>query len=177
MKQLALIFTMCLLLTGCQSVPPLNFSVESVQPSTNKIDAELKSITVSVATPAEKTGDIPQDIQIFNVPTLWKDSIEEALNRKTIFIDDAEKKVNLSVKILAMDIPSFGAEFKTIVTAKYDIIDRKSGEVLVNKTIQSEGIVPFDYAFLGAVRHQESINRAVKNNIMQFLTYLDSVKI
>jgi hypothetical protein len=42
------------LLSGCGSVPPLNFSVPNVGVSQKKIDAEMKSMTVTIARPDEK---------------------------------------------------------------------------------------------------------------------------
>ncbi|MEW0805056.1 hypothetical protein AB0U16_15655, partial [Escherichia coli] len=40
-------------LTGCASVPPLNFSTPNVGVSQKKIDAEIKSLTTSIS---EKHG-------------------------------------------------------------------------------------------------------------------------
>ena len=44
------------LLSGCGSIPPLNFSVPNVGISQKKIYAEMKSMTVTIARPDEKTG-------------------------------------------------------------------------------------------------------------------------
>lgn len=175
MKKILFVLFGLLALSGCQSVPPLNFVVQDIQPSSHKINAELKSVSVSLASPNEKKGDIEAGMEV--VPAFWKSALDDALARNSIFKDDVSRKVNLSVKVLALNAPSFGAEMKTISIAKYQIIDRANGEILYSSEITSEGTVPFNYAFLGVVRARESVNRAVQNNIKKFLEQLDSFDI
>ncbi|CNI68763.1 Uncharacterised protein [Yersinia frederiksenii] len=175
MKKIFIMIMSVFFLAGCQSVPPLNFSVPNVGMSNHKIDAELKSITVSLARPDEQHGDIEAGME--SVPMFWKSSLEESLNRMAIFRDDADKKVSLSVKVLALNIPSSGFSFTTKTIASYELIDRNSGRILYSQIITSEGVVPVDYAFLGLVRARESINRSIQNNISHFLSDLSSLNI
>ncbi len=175
------------LLTGCGSIPPLNFSVPNVGVSERKIAAEMKSLTVSVARPDEKKGNL--DLQYATVdmngqgggmgdstvPQMWQTALTEAVNRMAIFQDDAEKKVNLSVKILKLDVPGAGVSFTTNTIARYEIMDRKTGDLIFAQDISSSGTTPGDYAFLGMARMRESINRAVQNNITLFLQALETV--
>ena len=161
-------------LTGCQSLPPLNFSVPNVGYSQKKIDAELKSMTVSIARADEKTGDLPAGMETI-VPQLWQTALQEALNRMAVFTDDARTKVNLSVKILKLDVPNAGITFETSTAARYEVIDRRNGDIIYTQDIISTGVVPFDYAFAGITRSRESINRSVQNNITQFLQALETV--
>lgn len=163
-------------LSGCGSVPPLNFSVPNVGVSQKKIDAELKSMTVTIARPDEKTGDLPVGMEQM-VPQLWDSALTEALNKMTIFQDDASKKVNVSVKILKLDIPAGGLSMTTDTAARYEIMDRKTGDIIFTQDISSSGTTPLDYAFLGVARARESINRAVQNNITQFLQALETVDV
>ena len=44
----------------------------------------------------------------------------------------------------------------------------------VAESISSEGVVPMDYAFMGIIRATESMNRAVRNNIADFINSLES---
>jgi len=164
------------LLAGCAPMPPLNFSVPNVGVSQKKIDAELKSMTVTLARPDEKTGDMPAGMEQI-VPQLWLTALTESLNKMTIFQDDATKKVNLLVKILKVNVPGAGASFTTETAARYEIIDRKTGDIIFTQDISSSGTTPFDYAFVGMVRARESINRAVQNNITQFLQALETVDV
>ena len=131
---------------------------------------------VTVARPDEKKGDLKFNMQYSEtIPELWKTGLEDSLNRFLIFRDDGAKKLNLSVKILEWDTPSFGAEMTTETIARYELIDRSDGTVYFSSEITSKGIVPFDYAFAGVVRAMESANRAVQNNISLFLQQLQNV--
>jgi hypothetical protein len=164
------------LLSGCGSIPPLNFSVPNVGISQKKIYAEMKSMTVTIARPDEKTGELPVGMEQM-VPQLWQTALTEALNKMAIFQDDATKKVNVSVKILKLSPPGAGASMTTATAARYEIIDRKTGDIIFTQDISASGTTPYDYAFLGVARAQESINRAVQNNITQFLQALETVDI
>lgn len=170
-----LIFTL-ILATGCTPLPPLNFSAPNVGFSQKKIDAEMKSLTVTIARPDETTGELAFGIEQM-VPQLWQSALVEALNKMAIFQDDSPRKISLSVKILKLDDPAAGISMTTDATARYEIIDRKTGSIIFTQDISSSGITPFDFALLGVIRARESINRAVQNNITQFLKALETVDI
>jgi hypothetical protein len=164
------------LLAGCaQGIPPLNFSVPNVGPSATKIPAEAKSITVSMARPDEQTGQLRAGNE--TIAPYWKTSLEEALNKMAIFQDDAPKKVSLSVKVLKLDVPGGGSSMTTDAGARYELIDRSNGAVIFTTDINTSGTTPADFAFLGLARARESVNRAVQNNILQFLQALQTVNI
>lgn len=176
-------------LSGCGTLPPLNFSVPNVGMTTHKVDAEMKSLTVTVARPDEKTGNLDLKFASIDVngqgggagdqmvPQMWQMSLTEALNRMVVFQDDAIKKVNLSVKILKLEVPRAGVSFTTNTTARYEIMDRKTGDLIFTQDIASSGTTPGDFALLGMARMRESINRAVQNNITQFLQSLETVDV
>jgi len=163
-------------LSGCGSIPSLNFSVPNVGLAKRKIDAEMKSLTVSIARPDEKTGNLPVGMEQM-VPQLWQTALIEATNKMAIFQDDAAMKVNLSVQIRKLDIDGAGIEFSTRTTARYEIMDRKSGAVIFTQDIDATGSVEFGFSALGVARQRESINRAVQNNITQFLQALEGVDV
>lgn len=175
MKNRFLLIAMLFAISGCATPPPPNFSVPNVGASQHKINAELKSITVSIARPDEKTGELPTSTVVF-VP-LWKSALEDALNRMAIFKDDAKKKVSLAVKILKFDTPGFGMEMTTTAGARYEILDRDDGSIIYTADIETDGVCPVDYAFRGATRSIESWNRSVQNNISKFLMQLETVNI
>ena len=159
-----------LVLTGCTTVPPVDFTVQDVGMVDNRKDAELKSLTVGFA-PQTQQSTVEADATI---PPLWKESLTDALNRSLVFKDDMDKKVNLSVRITEFDIPAGGASMTTRVSAIYEIVDRNNGDLLFTQKISSEGVVPWDYAYSGLVRGVESWNRAVRNNIADFINILDN---
>jgi hypothetical protein len=164
--------SLLLVLTGCVSAPPLNFAVDGVQASAHKLDADLRATSVSYASPAEKTGDLPSDGEA--VPQLWQSALQEGLNRATLFDDDSSNKVNLLVKIMELDVPAGGVTMTTTSMARYQLVSRKTGKVLYQKDIAAIGEVSPGYAFSGLVRIKESINRAVQNNIREFLSSMDT---
>jgi hypothetical protein len=176
MIKIILILTAAISLAGCQSAPPINFSVPNVGYSKKKIDAELKSMTVGIARADEKTGALPAGMESM-VPQLWQTALQESMNRMAIFQDDSTKKVNLSVKILKLEVPGAGLSMVTETAARYEILDRKTGDIIYTQDIVSKGEVPFDYAFMGITRVRESVNRAVQNNITQFLQALETVDV
>ena len=60
----------------------------------------------------------------------------------------------------------------TEAVARYVIIDRTAGDIIFVRDIASSGTAPVS---LGAARLQESINRAVQNNIAQFLQATETI--
>ncbi|HAE02252.1 MAG TPA: UDP-N-acetylglucosamine acyltransferase [Rhodospirillaceae bacterium] len=169
MRQLKLLILALTLVTGCTQIPPVDFMVQDVGPVSNRKDAELKSITVGFA-PQEQQKTVQADASI---PPVWKEALTDAINRSLIFKDDQETKVNLSVRVVEFDVPEVGITMTTKVGAIYEVIDRSSGALLFSDLIESEGVVPGDYAFVGMVRAVESWNRGVRNNIAQFILRLE----
>ena len=56
---LALLTVMgALALAGCGQMPPLNFSVPNVGLAEHRLDAEVRSVTVTLARPDEQIGEI-----------------------------------------------------------------------------------------------------------------------
>lgn len=183
----AILAVCVVLITGCaEQLPPLNFSPPNVGMSAKKIDAEVRSLTVAIGRPDEQVGDV--DVQMIEgaglqvgngamITQIWRSSIEESLNRMVVFRDDSPRKISLSVKILKLDVPMMGATFTTTSVARYEIIDRANGDIIFMSDVASSGVVPPDYAFVGAIRARESVNRAAQNNITQFLQQLETVNI
>ena len=156
-------------LSGCVSIPPLDFNVQDVGMVDHRKSAELKSLTVGFAPQSQqKTMETNSTL-----PPIWKNGLTDALNRSLIFQDNQLVKVNLSVRIVEVDAPDFGADMTTKVGAIYEVIDRGNGSLLYSELVESKGVVPFDYAFLGAARARESVNRAIRNNIADFIHSLD----
>ena len=162
-------------LAGCAAPPPLNFSVPDVGVSTKKIDAEVRAITVTLARPDEKKGDLPLGSE--GITNYWKESLQEAIDRMAIFKNKKKNKVSIQVKILGFDIPSFGASMTSSAIAKYEIINRNDGSIIYTQDISSKGEVPFDHSLIGMTRARESINRAAQNNIKQFLQAIELVDV
>ena len=169
------LLTICFVLSisamqGCTNLPPLDFTVQDVSPIDNRKDAEMKSITVGFAPQEQHQGAVEADA---SVPPIWKEALIDALNRSLAFRDDSDMKVNLSVRIVEADTPAMGASMTVTVGAIYEVMDRANGDLLFTETITTDGVVPFDYAFVGAVRAREAANRSVRNNIAEFISRLE----
>ena len=188
-RKLVVLVGLVVTMTGCVSVhdlPPLNFSVPEQGVSEKKLDAEVKSITVTVAGPEDRKGKIDMvmaETSGFSgatggsVTRIWHTALEEALNRILIFSDDGRKKVSILVKILRLETPHIGVEIVTQVSAKYEIIDRATGDIIYADDIDTIGKSPFSDNWIGFVRARTSINRAIQKNISNFIRAIESVDI
>ena len=158
-------------LTACNPPQPLNFSVQNVQASPVSLDADLRGITVTPGAPNERTGDLPPAVAA--ITGNWKEATQEALARAAIFSDESQRHVNLEVKILKFYTPGMGITFPTDTDASYTLVDRRTGAVVFTQTISAQGTTPMEFAFVGAIRARESINRSVQKNIAAFIDALE----
>ena len=182
-KLLCLIFSI-FVLNACTAPANLNFVPEDGLAPVNaaeKINAEIKAITIANATKKKAKGDVQTGLggnqyeQSFK--TTFKDALEEALSRTAIFKDDSPNKVTLVAKVLQFESPLWGGiNFDTKMIVRYDFINRNSGNSVYTTDIKSEGSVPGTYSFFGAIRFTEARNRAVRNNINNLITELKSNK-
>lgn len=184
MKKLIVLALAVAFTTGCATpVPPLNFSVPNAGLSQHRLDAEVRSITVTLARPDEQVGRI--DFALAEgggvvatgggLAVAWQTALIEALNRTLIFRDDGARKVSIAVKVLKLQVPSFGASFTTNAVARYEVVDRANGDIIFTQDVASSGTTPAGHAFLGYTRMRESVNRAVQNNISLFLQAAETI--
>lgn len=157
-------------LCACTSLPPLDFAVAEAPAAAKTIDAKLAGITVARA-PDVTAKKVQADELIY---PLWKEALSGALASSKTFSDAAASEVKIAVQVIAVDAPEFGIAMTTKTSAKYDVTNAKTGAVLLSKVIDSTGVVPGDYNFMGVVRMQESINRSVRNNILEFIKVLQA---
>ena len=183
------ILFLLLLSSACTKRLPVNFSAPNIGVSSTKLDAELKSLTISLARPDEAIGKIEVPLvwchgdfcPISLYVGVWKTALEEAFNRMAIFKDDSPKKVALAVKILKFDTPDFGAGMTTHASARYEIIDRSDGSIIFTTDISTSGEGPFkidpfcDFGCAMGSRVVDGLNRSVQKNIIQFLQVLETV--
>jgi len=184
------ILFLLLLSSACTKRLPVNFLAPNIGVSSTKLDAELKSLTVSIASPDEATGEIrpfsfvrpygefqPYPVSLY--AGLWKTALEEAFNRMVIFKDDSPKKVSLAVKILKFNNrPLFWIAH---TSARYEIIDRSDGSIIFTTDISTseEGPIKIDplcdFGCAMGSRVVDGLNRSVQKNIIQFLQVLETV--
>ena len=171
-----------LALAGCGQMPPLNFSVPNVGLAEHRLDAEVRSVTVTLARPDEQIGEIDifmaemaANASGAGLANQWHVALQEALNRSLIFRDGGSKTVSIAVKVMKLSVPDVGFSFTTEAVARYEVIDRANGDIIFSQDVSSSGTTPMDYAFNAAVRTRESINRAVQNNIALFLQATETI--
>lgn len=179
-------------LAGCAQpqVPPLNFSVPNVGLSARPLDAEIRSLTVTIGRPDEQVGRVDweyiDDTGGGAITAAWQNAMQEALDRTLIFRDGGLKKVSLAVKILRLELlmELFSYETTVETVARYEVIDRTNGDIMYTQEIAASGVVPFGYEgftldaeYASEVRIRESVNRAVQNNISLFLQAAETIDV
>jgi hypothetical protein len=174
MKKNNLIITgvILILLTGCTTMPPADFTVENI-PTVDQKDVELKSVTVGYV---PKSRGVTLDTNHL-VPPAWETALQDAINRSLIFGDDKDRYITISVRIDHFDLPAAGFAMTSDCGAVYEIMDRSTGKTIFSERVLTSGTTPIDYAFAGIIRVQESINRCARANITNFLTLLDQTDI
>lgn len=173
-KSLTALAACSVLLSACGSVPPLNFTPANIGVVQKQQPVQLVSTIVTIARPDEAAGPIEVAGMENELQQLWKTALEDAVTRMAIFDDDASTRVNMNVKLLKLDVPAFGASMTTQTVARYEILDRNSGAVIYTTDVQTDGVVPMDYNFVGVIRARESASRSVQNNIATFLQRLET---
>ncbi|EGZ48886.1 hypothetical protein [Neisseria wadsworthii] len=167
------------LVSGCASIPPLNFTPDEGKVVVNeeqRLNADLKSIIVTSAKSNEQLGQIQVgfagNVYESSLKETFRSSLEEAILKSQLFFNQQGKSVSLLAKIMKFETPGMGVRFKTHVIVRYQILDRSSGAYLYDQNIESYGEVSGDYAFAGIVRASEARNRAMQENIANFLNDL-----
>ena len=179
-KSISTIIVLSIILTACASVPPLNFTPNDDDIKIKKsrtINAELKTITVSSAKPSEQIGQIQVGFggnqYESSLKETLKSSLEESLLKSQIFNDDSDNKLSLLAKVMKLESPDGGLNFKTYTTIRYQLIERKNGHIVYDKLITSTGEIPFNYSVLGIARFHEARNISMRNNIKNFINDLN----
>lgn len=163
------------ILTACSYNPNLKFQLPDVEVSKKKIDAELKFVSVITVSPLERNGP-PIVIIEQKIPMLFQKSLKDALDKSSVFKEESTRKVDITAKIFKLKLPNSGLSMTTEVGTRYEIIDRKTEEILFSQDISSSGTASMDY-ISGTSRFEESINRAIRSNIVIFLQDIEYLTI
>ena len=153
------------------SPPPLQFVPANVSISQHKIDAALVSTVVTLAPKAEAKGKVDIAGSEADVTELWKSALDDTLLRTAVFRDSSPRRLTLTVKILKLSktgVLGFGVDS----AAKYELIDRNTGDVVYSKEVDSVGRAS-DY--VGVDRVRKAVSRSVQENITEFLRQLEFV--
>jgi hypothetical protein len=140
-------------LAGCVNTGslPRDFSVYDVQPSQRKINAELRGITVTLNLPIGGS-------QWNQMPSLWTTALQNALDRRAVFTDNAVNTVSIQVRITGL----INLYRNAVLTATYNIIDRDTGNVIYTHEITT---------------HASDMDICGQKNIVEFLRDLGLVNL
>lgn len=180
MKKFALIFSLSIMtlgMSGCISIPPLDFTPADITFSQEKIPAEAKSVNVAYAKKEESMGDIDvgptgSSSEGDNFLNAYQRGLSSAIDQSGLFMDNADMKIAVYATILKFDTPPLSIHFKTECISRYRLQNRATGEIILDETISSTGEVPGDYAFAEITRAIEARNRSIRNNISKFIDVL-----
>ena len=158
------------LLSGCVRIPLEDFNLEhtNVQPFGRSINGQLYSVSMGYNLPAKGL----EFNENFRVPILWKESVLESLNESGAFKDASANLINVIIMVNYAELPESGGDMFTGIEATYSVIERTSTKELFMTTIRTEVTIPLSFAFSGMTRAKESTNRAVTQNIGEFIQHL-----
>ena len=162
------------LLTGCATIPPLNFSPPNIATSQVRRNAALVATTVTLAGKSEAHGKIDVAGSENGIAALWKTALDDSLTRMAMFRDDAPTRLSLVVKVLRLDAPDLGLVMVTHTEARYELIDRNTGAIAYATDIATDGRSPVGDNFYGMIRRRISAANSVQNNIATFLRQLET---
>ena len=184
-----LILGISVVLTGCATPPPIEFTPERLPKVSERINADIRSISVRTAPQPEQVGD---GVNWYRVEFLvgnplfptstgtgipitkqWESALNTAINENLIFTDNPDNNVSLFVDIKQIELSGI-ATAKTDVMAQYRLMNRATGDDLYTKDILSIGSASTGESFGGVVRGRIALVRSIKNNINKFLESLVS---
>ena len=171
-KLTGLILAATVLVSGCATPPPVSFVPSDIVPGKTKINAEMKSVTIVISDDETfETGFGPAASDFFIEP--YKNALEDALVRATIFDDEAKEKVTVRAKLLKFDWKR-GFDTDITLTTNYQVISRKDGKILYESDVAATGSCTSNEHMNGILRVRIATNRAGQNNIKEFIARLEA---
>ena len=164
--------------------PPIDYFPAAYRKPARPVDADLRAVQVRIAGEGQHTGPI----ELFDPigGTFLREStaervrgaslsseLERALNKVAanggVFDGSSTHHVNLMVTVLRLEHFAFKPHE---MTARYQLVDRDMGTVLLERTIESFGDATLADAFQGVVRIRIANNRLVQDNVRRFIESL-----
>lgn len=175
-------------IAGCATPPPIEFTPDSTPEANERINAELRGVSVRTAKEDEQVGEGVNWYQTENmvghqfvvtstgtgipITKQWESALGASLNESLIFTDNPSKRVSLFVDVKQVEWSGM-VTVAFDVLANYRLMDRATGDNLYEQDIHSKGSAATSEAFVGAVRSRIALVRAIKANIQTFLNSLN----
>lgn len=171
-----LIFTA--VLSSC--APQLNLSVTDIQKSKHQLPYKPEALYITYNDPEMlklSASDIKKNIATVkddngSNSTTYSGALHLAIDRAKVFTSDKEKDSIIVVNMHPVDRPILSATFPCKLKVDYVLKSTTENKDLLQKTIETEASVPWDYHFLGAVRSSRSTELAAQKNIKQYVEFL-----
>jgi len=104
-------------------------------------------------------------------------AVKESLRLRNLMAEGDAGKYQLEVKLLKVDQPLFGLNFKVTMQAQYLLTEAATGRVLLDKTFVTDYTAGVSDAFVAVKRLRLANEGSAKANIGAFLTELSALKI
>jgi hypothetical protein len=102
----------------------------------------------------------------------FKSCLMEAAARSSTFTSVSPRTVSLSVKVLEIETATVGLAFETHLLVRYKLFDRATGELMISRDIQSNGVVSLHQALTAGSPTKEARDRAVRANVEELILSL-----
>jgi hypothetical protein len=104
-------------------------------------------------------------------------AVKESLRLQSLLAEGDAGKYQLEVKLLEVDQPMFGLNFKVTMHAQYILKEAATGRVLLDKTLVTDYTAGVGDAFAAVKRLRLANEGSAKTNIGALLTELSTLKI
>lgn len=175
MKSLRLICAalLGLVLVGCSS-PPTRDAMTPTGISTSRQNPYSVHVLVSGGS---ETGPVSgSDISDVDL----RAAIEAAVTQSKVFstvVPTANGDYDLSVRVISLSRPLFGATFTVEMEAAWTLIKVSDRSVKMRKSVKSSGVATVGDAFVGASRIRMAVENAARENIRQGVQALAEVSL
>lgn len=164
------------MLYGCASSARIEQMAVPLEQSTSlKFDAKLKNaIDVSDVAGGSETNPLWTS-EIGNAE--FSGALQESLRRVQLLGVDDKAKFELTAKLISVDQPVLGMDFKVTTKVRYSLKAKKTGKVVYEKEITADHTATMGDAFYGVERLRLANEGSAQKNIEQFLKALAKLKI
>lgn len=175
---MCLSFILCialLILSGCS----LNLDTSNITPSPHKLDHRILEVEFVDATKfsknifkKKKSIKYNEDVSKYVNQSPIAVSVIQAIEKAEINGAERTPGAKLFVHLEDYHIPPIGLGFKSSTLIRYEIINDKYGNTLLNEPVSSEGFIPFSNHLVATVRAKRSLEQSINKNIEQFIYLL-----
>jgi len=140
------------------------------------VNKHPQTVTVAVSGGQSASADGPVKISNDQITAAIVDTINSSgVFSKVIPVSGGD--YILSVALVDMDRPMFGASMTVKLSADWTLRKADSNQIVWQQNIRSENTVPFDAAFAGSTRGKMATAGAVNDNVKQGLELISSLSL